>query len=98
MSSRSGTVTRFYNERGKGVLAARPNAAHEAITRLEDKYNVTVISYRRTCRKCALLLVSAGDCGGDGAAVGGGVVGVLNGVRRVVPSRSRGSAKRRHRR
>jgi NAD-dependent deacetylase len=38
------TVLRFYNERRKAVLAARPNAAHEAIARLEDKYNVVVIT------------------------------------------------------
>ncbi|MGJ7901739.1 SIR2 family NAD-dependent protein deacylase [Lysobacter sp. 1R34A] len=38
------TVLRFYNERRKGVLAARPNAAHLAIARLEEKYEVVVIT------------------------------------------------------
>lgn len=38
------TVLRFYNERRRGVLAARPNAAHEAIARLEERYDVVVIT------------------------------------------------------
>ncbi|MGO1072043.1 SIR2 family NAD-dependent protein deacylase [Lysobacter sp. CA199] len=38
------TVLRFYNERRKDVLAAYPNAAHEAIARLEEKYWVVVIT------------------------------------------------------
>lgn len=38
------TVLRFYNERRRGVLAARPNAAHEAIARLEERYEVVVIT------------------------------------------------------
>jgi len=38
------TVLRFYNERRIGVLAARPNAAHDAIARLEDKYEVTIVT------------------------------------------------------
>ncbi|MBX9400256.1 NAD-dependent deacylase [Lysobacter sp. BMK333-48F3] len=38
------TVLRFYNERRKAVLAARPNAAHRAIARLEEKYEVVVIT------------------------------------------------------
>ena len=38
------TVLRFYNERRKGVLAARPNAAHEAIARLEERFEVVVIT------------------------------------------------------
>lgn len=37
-------VLRFYNERRKDVLAARPNAAHEAIARLQDKFEVVVIT------------------------------------------------------
>ncbi|MEI2431515.1 MULTISPECIES: SIR2 family NAD-dependent protein deacylase [Lysobacter] len=38
------TVLRFYNERRLGVLAAQPNAAHAAIARLEEKYDVVVIT------------------------------------------------------
>lgn len=38
------TVLRFYNERRLGVLAASPNAAHEAIARLEEQYEVVVIT------------------------------------------------------
>ncbi|ROU04857.1 SIR2 family NAD-dependent protein deacylase [Lysobacter enzymogenes] len=38
------TVLRFYNERRLGVLAARPNAAHAAIARLEERYDVVVIT------------------------------------------------------
>ncbi len=37
-------VLRFYDERRKAVLAARPNRAHEAIARLEDKFEVAVIT------------------------------------------------------
>ena len=38
------TVLHFYNERRKGVLAAHPNPAHEAIARLEEKYEVVIIT------------------------------------------------------
>ncbi|UZW61506.1 Sir2 family NAD-dependent protein deacetylase [Lysobacter enzymogenes] len=38
------TVLRFYNERRLGVLAAQPNAAHAAIARLEEKFDVVVIT------------------------------------------------------
>jgi NAD-dependent deacetylase len=38
------TVLAFYNERRKFVLAAQPNAAHEAIARLESKFKVIVIT------------------------------------------------------
>ncbi|HEX7816266.1 SIR2 family NAD-dependent protein deacylase [Dyella sp.] len=37
-------VLRFYNERRAGVLAAEPNAAHLAIARLEDAFDVVVIT------------------------------------------------------
>ncbi len=37
-------VLDFYNERRKNLLEARPNAAHIALARLEDKYHVTVIT------------------------------------------------------
>ena len=37
-------VQRFYNERRKQVLEAKPNAAHLAITELEKSYDVTVIT------------------------------------------------------
>jgi NAD-dependent deacetylase len=34
----------FYNMRRKDVLAAKPNAAHYALAKLEDKYEVTIIT------------------------------------------------------
>jgi len=37
-------VLDFYNERRKAVLTALPNAAHEAIARLEAKFEVIVIT------------------------------------------------------
>lgn len=37
-------VLRFYDERRAQVLAARPNAAHVAIARLEQRYEVTVVT------------------------------------------------------
>lgn len=37
-------VQKFYNERRKNVLDAKPNAAHYALARLEEKYDVTVIT------------------------------------------------------
>lgn len=37
-------VQDFYNMRRKDVLNANPNAAHYALAKLEEKYNVTVIT------------------------------------------------------
>jgi NAD-dependent deacetylase len=37
-------VQQFYNERRKSVLEAKPNAAHYALARLEEKFNVTIIT------------------------------------------------------
>lgn len=37
-------VNEFYNERRKNLLEARPNAAHIALARLEDKYDVQIIT------------------------------------------------------
>ncbi len=37
-------VQQFYNERRKSVLEAQPNEAHKALVRLEDKYNVQIIT------------------------------------------------------
>jgi NAD-dependent deacetylase len=37
-------VLRFYNERRKGLLEAIPNAAHIALARLEEKYDVQIIT------------------------------------------------------
>ncbi len=37
-------VQQFYNERRKTVLEAKPNAAHIALAKLEEKYNVTIIT------------------------------------------------------
>jgi NAD-dependent deacetylase len=37
-------VQDFYNERRKNVLEAKPNAAHYALAKLEEKYDVTVIT------------------------------------------------------
>jgi NAD-dependent deacetylase len=37
-------VQNFYNERRKSVLEARPNAAHYALAKLEEKYEVTIIT------------------------------------------------------
>lgn len=37
-------VQTFYNERRKSVLAAEPNAAHYALAKLQDKYDVHIIT------------------------------------------------------
>ena len=37
-------VQDFYNMRRKSVLEAQPNAAHYALAKLEDKYDVTIIT------------------------------------------------------
>ncbi|HRD52239.1 MAG TPA: Sir2 family NAD-dependent protein deacetylase [Flavobacteriales bacterium] len=37
-------VLRFYDERRAQVIGARPNAAHEAIARLQERYRVQVIT------------------------------------------------------
>jgi len=37
-------VQQFYNERRKAVLEAQPNAAHFALAKLEEKYDVTIIT------------------------------------------------------
>lgn len=37
-------VQDFYNQRRKEVLRAQPNAAHQAIAALEDKYHVKIIT------------------------------------------------------
>ena len=37
-------VQEFYNMRRKDVLAAQPNAAHIALAKLEDNYDVTIIT------------------------------------------------------
>ncbi|MEO6977868.1 MAG: NAD-dependent deacylase [Mucilaginibacter sp.] len=37
-------VQDFYNQRRKSVLEAQPNAAHYALARLEEKYDVTIIT------------------------------------------------------
>lgn len=37
-------VQRFYNERRKAVLAAEPNDAHRGLARLEDRYNVEIVT------------------------------------------------------
>jgi NAD-dependent protein deacetylase/lipoamidase len=37
-------VQDFYNERRKNVLEAKPNAAHYALAKLEEKYDVTIIT------------------------------------------------------
>ena len=37
-------VQTFYNERRKNVLEAMPNEAHLALARLEEKYDVTIIT------------------------------------------------------
>lgn len=37
-------VQTFYNERRKAVLDANPNLAHLALTRLEEKYDVSIIT------------------------------------------------------
>lgn len=39
-----GLVLRFYNERRRNVLAARPNAAHMALAALEQHFDVHVIT------------------------------------------------------
>lgn len=37
-------VLEFYNERRKGLLEAQPNPAHRALAKLEEKYDVQVIT------------------------------------------------------
>jgi len=37
-------VQEFYNERRKSVLEASPNAAHRALAKLEEKFDVTIIT------------------------------------------------------
>lgn len=37
-------VQNFYNERRKSVLEAKPNAAHYALAKLEEKYDVSIIT------------------------------------------------------
>jgi NAD-dependent deacetylase len=37
-------VQEFYNMRRKSVLEAKPNAAHYALAKLEEKYDVTIIT------------------------------------------------------
>jgi NAD-dependent deacetylase len=37
-------VLEFYNERRKGLLEARPNAAHIALSRLEEKFDVQIVT------------------------------------------------------
>lgn len=37
-------VQQFYNERRKAVIEAKPNAAHLALKRLEEKYEVLIIT------------------------------------------------------
>lgn len=37
-------VLDFYNERRKNAMVAEPNAAHQAIARLEDKFEVVVVT------------------------------------------------------
>lgn len=37
-------VQDFYNQRRKSVLEAQPNSAHYALAKLQDQYNVTVIT------------------------------------------------------
>jgi len=37
-------VMRFYNERRKGLLKAEPNAGHLALVKLEENYNVHIIT------------------------------------------------------
>lgn len=37
-------VQQFYNERRRSVLAAAPNEAHRALVKLEEKYDVTVVT------------------------------------------------------
>ncbi len=37
-------VLRFYNERRRDILAAKPNAAHYGLARLEEEYDVHIIT------------------------------------------------------
>lgn len=39
-----GLVHRFYNERRKALISCSPNPAHEGLVRLEDRYDVYVIT------------------------------------------------------
>ncbi|WP_316813053.1 SIR2 family NAD-dependent protein deacylase [Pedobacter heparinus] len=37
-------VQQFYNERRRSVIAAQPNAAHKALARLQEKYDLQIIT------------------------------------------------------
>lgn len=37
-------VQKFYNERRKSILEAKPNASHLALVKLEEKYDLTIIT------------------------------------------------------
>ena len=37
-------VQRFYNERRQGVINARPNAGHTTLARLEENFDVTIVT------------------------------------------------------
>src|SRR5213078_4292209 len=37
-------VLKFYNQRRKDVIQAQPNAAHLALAKLEDHFDVTIIT------------------------------------------------------
>lgn len=39
-----GQVQHFYNLRRKSVLEAKPNAAHRALVKLEERYQVTIVT------------------------------------------------------
>lgn len=43
-SKNSALVTRFYNERRKQLFSVLPNAAHYALVKLEEKYDVQIIT------------------------------------------------------
>jgi len=41
-------VIDFYNQRRKELYNTKPNAAHEALVKLEDKYNIQIITQTLT--------------------------------------------------
>jgi NAD-dependent deacetylase len=43
-SRNPGLVLEFYNHRRRGVLAAQPNEAHVGLVRLEERFDVTIIT------------------------------------------------------
>ena len=55
-------VLRFYDERRAGVLAARPNPAHEALARLDAEWSGELLSSPRISTICTSARERAACC------------------------------------